>query len=60
MVITKGNVSDHEKEKDKIFYQLDKENLAIKLQKFEFANKEITWQGFQITTTGITPTKKEM
>ena len=30
LVITKGNIADHEKEIDKILYQLDKENLAIK------------------------------
>ena len=57
LVITKGNISDHEKEINKILYQLDKENLAIKLQRCDFAKKEIIWQGFQITRTGITPTK---
>ena len=60
LVITKGNIADHEKEIDKILYQLDKENLAIKLQKCEFAKKEITWLGFQITSTGVTPTQNEM
>ena len=59
LVITKGDISDHEKEIDKILHQLDKENLAIKLQKCEFAKKEITWLGFQITPTGITPTKRK-
>ena len=59
LVTTKGNISDHEKEIDKILYQLDKENLAIKLQKCEFAKKKITWLGFQITPTVITPTKKK-
>ena len=39
LVITKGNITDHEKELDKILYVLDKENLAIKLQKCEFAKK---------------------
>ena len=33
LVITKGSITDHEKELDKILYLLDKENLAIKLQK---------------------------
>ena len=37
LVITKGNIADHEKELDKML--LDKENLAIKLQKCEFAKK---------------------
>ena len=51
-------MTDHEKELDKILYQLDKENLAIKLQKCEFAQKQITWLGYEITPTGITPTKR--
>ena len=33
LVKTKGNLTDHEKEIDKELYQLDKENLAIKLKK---------------------------
>ena len=41
LVITKGSITDHEKELDKILYLLDKENLAIKLQKCEFARKQI-------------------
>ena len=36
---------------------MDKENLAVNLQKCEFAKKEITWLGLQITPIGITPTK---
>ena len=59
LVITKGTIVDHEKEQDKILNLLDKENLAIKLQKYEFAKKEITGLGFQITPTGITPTPKK-
>ena len=58
LVINKGNITDHEKDLDKILYLLDKENLAIKLQKCEFAKKQITWLGYKITPTGITPTKK--
>ena len=54
---TKGNITDHEKELAKILYLLDKENLAINLQKCEFAKKQTTWLGYEITPTGITPTK---
>ena len=60
LVITKGNILDHEKELDKILYLLDKENLAIKLQKWNLVKKkQITWLGYDITPTGITPTKKK-
>ena len=59
LVITKGNITYHEKELDKVLYLLDKENLAIKLQKCEIAKKQIIWLGYEITPTGITPTKKK-
>ena len=45
LVITKGKITDHEKELVKILYLLVKENLAIKLQKCKFAKKQITWLG---------------
>ena len=59
LVITKGSIANHEKELDKILYLLDKENLAIKLQKCELAKKQITWLGYHITPTGITPNEKK-
>ena len=59
LVITKSIIAEHEKEINKIIYLLDKENFAIKLQKCEFARKEVIWMGFQITPTGMTPTKKK-
>ena len=58
LLITKGSIADHEKELDKILCQLDKENLAVKLQKCEFTKKQITWLGYQITPTGITTNEK--
>ena len=59
LVITKGNITDHEEELDKILFLLDKENFAIKLQKCEFAKEQITWLGYEVTPTGITPTEKK-
>ena len=59
LVITKGNISNQEKEIDKNLYQLNKENLEKKLQKCEFAKNDITWLRFQIAPTGITPTKRK-
>ena len=52
-------LADHEKEIGEVLYQLDKKSLAIKLEKCEFAKKEIIWLGFQITPTGITKSKKK-
>ena len=59
LVITKGSITNHEKELDKILHLRDKENLAIKLQKCEFAKKQITWLRYQITPTGKTPTQRK-
>ena len=57
LVITKGNLQDHETEIDKIMKKLNEENLAINLQKCEFAKPDITWLGFKVTPNGVTPSK---
>ena len=59
LVITKGNLQDHETELDKIMKQLNEENLAINLQKCEYAKSEITWLGFKVTPNGVTPSKSK-
>ena len=55
LVITKGSISEHEKELNSILKKLDNEGLAINLQKSEFAKQNIEWLGFTITSSGITP-----
>ena len=55
LVITKGALNEHENELDKILEKLDKENLAINLQKCEFGKNTIEWLGFKITSQGTTP-----
>ena len=57
LVVSKGNLQEHENELDKILKKLNDENLAINLQKCEFANGEIVWLGFKLTPNGVTPTK---
>ena len=59
IIITKGSLSDHEKELDKVLTRLDKENLAISLQKCEFAVTEITRLGYKINPDRIIPTKRK-
>ena len=39
--------------------RLNNENLAINLQKCEFAKEQITWLGFVVTPNGVTPTKQK-
>ena len=55
LVITKRSLNEQENELDKILAILDKENLAINLQKCEFAKNMIEWLGFKITSQGTTP-----
>ena len=55
LVITKGSISQHEKELNRILKNLDNEGLAVNLQKCEFAKQNIEWLGFTITPSGITP-----
>ena len=59
LIITKGSLNDHEHEIDKILNLLDKENLAKKLQKCEFAKTNLVWLGFKIHPDGIIPTNKK-
>ena len=55
LVITKGSLNEHENELNKILEKLDKENLAINLQKCEFGKNTIEGLGFKKTPQGITP-----
>ena len=59
LIVTKGTLEDHEKELEKIMQRLNNENLAINLQKCEFAKEQITWLGFVVTPNGVTPTKQK-
>ena len=59
IIITKGSLDNHEQEIDKVLNLLDKENLAIKLQKCEFAKSNLVWLGFKIHPNGTIPTNKK-
>ena len=59
LIITKGSLSDHETELQKVLSRLDEENLAISLHKCEFAATEITWLGYKINPDGIIPTTRK-
>ena len=60
LIITKGSLNDHEQEIDKVLNQLDKENIAIKLQKCEFAKPNLTWLGYKKTSKWNNPITKKM
>ena len=55
LIATKGKLKEHEETLDIILDRLNKEGLAISLQKCEFAKQEIEWLGFKITPHGVTP-----
>ena len=59
LIITKGSPLDHELDIYKVLSKFDKENLAIKLEKCEFAKPSITWLGYKITQSGNCPTVKK-
>ena len=59
LIITKGSPHDHELDIYKNLSRLEKENLAIKLEKCEFAKSSIIWLGYKITQSGISPTVKK-
>ena len=59
LIITKGSILDHELDIYKVLSRLDNENLAIKLEKCELAKSSITWLGYKIPQSGISPTVKK-
>ena len=59
LIITKGTIADHVSDIKLILKRLDEENLAIKLEKCKFAKQNITWLGYNITQSGISPNDKK-
>ena len=59
LIITKGTITDHVSDIKLILKRLDEENLANKLEKCEFAKQNITWLGYNITQSGISPNDKK-
>ena len=56
LIATKGKVSEHEEASDEILLKkLDREGLAISVQKCKFAKQTIEWFGFKLTPHGVTP-----
>ena len=55
LVVTKGTEMEHISAVERILRKLDRENMSLKLTKYQFARKECEWLGHKITCTGITP-----
>ena len=59
LIKTRGTLSDHKSDIKLILKRLDEENLAIKIEKCEFARLNITWLGYNSTQSGISPNNKK-
>ena len=55
LVISKGTKIEHIALVEKILAKLDKENMALKLEKCQFAKNTCEWLGHRITKSRITP-----
>ena len=54
-IIKKGSIDKHKESLEKLLHRLDKQNLAISLDKIKFAYKQFEWLGFHIDSEGTTP-----
>ena len=53
--MTKGSINIHKQKLQLILEKLDAENLAISLDKWKFACKQVEWLGYTINSEGTTP-----
>ena len=53
--VSKGSEEEHEKLIMNVLKKLDKENLALKLSKWEFFQNEVNWLGHKLSLDGISP-----
>ena len=58
-IITKGTQGKQRRQRDKGDKKVDKENLAISLQKCEYLQTEITWLRYKINPSAIIPTERK-
>ena len=54
-MFSKGTLSQHNEIVQNVFSRLDKEGLALKLSKCEFAVEKLEWLDFDIHSTGYSP-----
>ena len=58
--MSKGSKVEHSALVEKILRKLDKENMALKLEKYKFERNECEWLDHRITNSGITPLARKM
>ena len=52
LIVTKGDVQDHNELVEKIMHRFDVEGWALKLSKCEFSVNQLTWLGYDINEDG--------
>ena len=55
LIVSKEDKHEHEKLVLEVLKQMNKKNLALKLEKCEFFQTEVNWLGHKFTPGGITP-----
>ena len=55
LIVKKRSTELHQQKLKAVLKKLDRENLAISLEKCKFTCKQIKWLGFNITSEGTTP-----
>ena len=59
LIVTKGSLELHRQKLHSVLKKLDEENLAISLDKFQFACKQFEWLGFKINSEGTKTLNKK-
>ena len=55
LIVTKGDVQDHNELVEKVMHRLDEEGWALKLSKCGFSVNQLTWLGYDINEDGYSP-----
>ena len=55
LIVTKGNIQEHNDLVEKVMQRLDAEGWALKLSKCEFSVNQLTWLGYDINENGYSP-----
>ena len=55
LVVTKGDIQEHNNLAEKVMQRLDAEGWALKLSKCEFSVNQLTWLGYDINEDGYSP-----
>ena len=55
LIVTKGDVQEHNELVEKVMHRFDVESWALKLSKCEFSVNQLSWLGYDINEDGYSP-----